>query len=161
MGNLQKEEDARQDAMKAIDRLIEEQTLSGKAAEGIQALRTELYSISQTVQYLRQELADSNATVEAQNKLINELRQEITEHVMKESNIKSRELAVVANETKAAVAEAQSEAYKYAMETVFKPATIRKTIQETATVDSVLNRNGGYDMRSGAVVRTGEAISEE
>lgn len=129
---------------RAIDRLVQDKVFSMEGIEAIKELRdrsanleSNLLEKSKKIEELelgRKELIQENRSLADSVKLLNE----------RDKAMADREAKVFELEKSAAVAVAESKAYKYAMDAVFKPNTIREAVHKTVPVVRNYSDGGGF-----------------
>lgn len=126
--------ETREELLGLIDKLVTKETFTLEAVKQISELRDKATELSETLEKKRERyrcaqksadefrrLSDSQAAqIAGLNKKIGELEVRIAE--MSEDN------------TKRQVAEARAEAFKHSMETVFRPASVRKVVHSNVPV---------------------------
>lgn len=124
-----------------IDALVREKTFSLDAIDAVKALRDKAKDLEQTIERRNGDLATVSKNAANMEREIGALKREIESLSKIHDGIAEREAKVVENEKLAAVAKAESAAYKHALETVFRPNTVRERVIDNIpiAVDS-----GGY-----------------
>jgi site-specific recombinase len=122
-----------------VERMVQERTLSLEAVKGLDELRVRMKQAQVTIEQLEEKLASKGEVVNARNAEITRLKgdierleKEVTVWETREADIKRREGLVFQHEKQSAVSAAEAGAYKYALETVFRPSIMRETVQRNS-----------------------------
>lgn len=124
-----------------IDALVREKTFSLDAIDAVKALRDKAKDLEETVKQQKVSLEASKIYTDGIERENGALRREIESLSKIHDGIAEREAKVVENEKLAAVAKAESAAYKHALETVFRPNTVRERVVDNIPIAV---DNGGY-----------------
>lgn len=130
------------DILKQIDQLVADKTFSLDALDGIKAIRDALIEAEVNNKNLLEENA---AHIKELSKVYSQLEEAaakasdlIAENVMMKSTVAAGQEAIYTAQRHEAVANA----WKEAMQTVFKPNTVRETVNRTMPI-AVSGSNGG------------------
>lgn len=128
-----------QDVSNVIDNLVAQKVLSLDGLEGIQKLKARADTADKEIEKLRTQLDESNA---ANGKLafdLSKATEQLAEIAAREKAVAKREVEIHKLEMQAAVASAESKAFRHALGVVFAPNTVREAVQKYG---SVAGQNG-------------------
>lgn len=129
---------------KMIDKLVHERVFSMEGLEAVKELRDrctkfeeELTQARQRNGELREKIVELSGERDVLAKRVKEREEQLKE-------LREREGKIVEHEKSAAVSKAESAAYKYALDVVFKPNTVREQISKTVPVVRAYTGGGDY-----------------
>lgn len=134
---------------KIIEQMVAEKTLSLEGLKSVDILKQKLVDAEAKIEELTRRVEVKDNIVKSRDTDIYTLKSKITglenqvqTWVTREAELLAREAARYACEKTAAVNEAQAVAYKYALDTVFKPAIMRETVWSNTNKAVPVTTNG-------------------
>ena len=128
-----------------LDKLIEEGTFSVKATEGIQQLRADLDAANEKAESLEGQLATAQEKNADQARRITDLTNDNTALTTRNEGLQATIEDMQIRDREAIAAIASGNAYKHALETVFKPPQVRTDVWQNYTRENYTNMHVNPD----------------
>lgn len=127
-----------------IDKLAQEKTFSLEGVKAIEELRVKSEGQRQRIEALEKELTTARAVLHDYEQKDSAAQITIQKLKEREESLKKREADIFKHEKDAAVANAQTVAFKEAMHIMFKPNTIRESVHRSVPIAREYTGGGNY-----------------
>ena len=149
------------DIQKLIDGIVENKTFSLEAVEAIKSMRDELLSVKKENEALSDKVSVAEKSLKMQQDANSDLVEQVQTITAREKACGEREAQCHTAEIAQARNQARAEAYRTAMEIVFKPHTVRKSVIDNGPYSNYNTATNQTNMVSGTSMGNQTTISED